>query len=993
MEIELRDYNKRTLDNLYELLDRYKRVSINQPPSTCKSIITLKYIKDNLLNNKLNRVLYITSWKVAATEVEKKIEKYDIDKDKMDVVTYSTIRSDSFLDEIKNKNYDLIVIDEYQHAGAFITSQKLNILFNMFKDAKIIGTSATPIRYLDNQKDMSQIIFNGIKASNMSVEEGLIRGILPELEYYTALDNNELIDKIVNNYPLLLESNNKEIQDLLEKLRDFKTNNSKGIRNIIKENIKPGEKYVVYFKDLKQMELFRQGIKDGSIDWFSDIDTSPNIYELYYKNSDDENEKNYTDFINENNGHVSLLLNINMATEVLHFVNKNNDEMVINGNIILRDTNSPNLFIQMIGRSFTAKHPKIFDFVANIYKDYSIYSFKNELQSANKSYKKGSQIKIVDQVIQIETILNRLNKILRETDWEIEYKNILNNGLKNYISTDFIKELIENDDRYLDIIVHREEKEWLVKQYEDFYTGVLPVYKIEKLKILGLFEEEERFNTEDLKTIDLYFKNIDSTRIYKEDFKNNDWHLKIAKYFVMNYYYRKKEQDYDLADYINDIIVWAINYVNEHDINDINVNALKQHILNNIKNKQKNKRNDIDIEFLEDSNDTYDFENVISNIESKDDLTLRLFYLYMHYPKQYNSISDYYGLKFINNQLVSTAPMNLTEISKNRGLNKETIRQHILKGTRLLKRHKYDVKDYKSFINLEDYVTELIKETQNNKNTIVNLFKNEIYDEDAIGEINKIINTTKNQIILKNKENIKSFISKVEDKYFNNIEDYKIKIIKSVSKKNRLIVKEFFSNNIYSAIAVKCINDVLLKTSNKAILIHKDDIINYVNGFEQNYFNNLDKYIIYLIKSYPVSKQDDIIKFFKEESFDFDIYSLLIKKFDRSNDQIIIDNKNKIINKIESIKNKYQKKYFQNVEDYILEFIGIFQPSKRNQIAKYLIEEKFDYNTYESLIRKIKYNYNNNSIINKYKNKLMKRIFAVKEKYEKSVNEEKEKIY
>lgn len=74
MEIELRDYNKRTLDNLYELLDRYKRVSINQPPSTGKSIITLKYIKDNLSNNKLNRVLYITSWKVAATEVEKKID-------------------------------------------------------------------------------------------------------------------------------------------------------------------------------------------------------------------------------------------------------------------------------------------------------------------------------------------------------------------------------------------------------------------------------------------------------------------------------------------------------------------------------------------------------------------------------------------------------------------------------------------------------------------------------------------------------------------------------------------------------------------------------------------------------------------------------------------------------------------------------------------------------------------------------------------------------
>ncbi len=280
-----------------------------------------------------------------------------------------------------------------------------------------------------------------------------------------------------------------------------------------------------------------------------------------------------------------------------------------------------------------------------------------------------------------------------------------------------------------------------------------------------------------------------------------------------------------------------------------------------------------------------------------------------------------------------------------------------------------------------------------NKNTIASLFKNEIYDEDAINEINKIITTTKNQIILNNKEKIKDKIIKVENKYFNNIEDYKVQIIKSASKKDRVIVKEFFSNNIYSAIAVKCINEVLLRTKSEVILSHKDDIINYVNTFEENFFNGLDKCIVYLIKSFSINKQDEIIKFFKEDNFNIDTYSLLMNKINRSNDQIIIDNKNMIKNKIEYIRNKYQQKFFPNIEDYIIDFINIFKPAIRDEIAKYLIEEKFNHATYSLLIRKIKYNYSENYVINKYKNKLIKRIFAVKEKYEKSVNEEKEKIY
>lgn len=62
------------------------------------------------------------------------------------------------------------------------------------------------------------------------------------------------------------------------------------------------------------------------------------------------------------------------------------------------------------------------------------------------------------------------------------------------------------------------EIEWVQKQIDEFKLGILPVYKIEKLKIIGLFEGEERFNEDDLEIIDLFFKNVDTIRFDKDDF-------------------------------------------------------------------------------------------------------------------------------------------------------------------------------------------------------------------------------------------------------------------------------------------------------------------------------------------------------------------------------------------------------------------------------------------------------------------------------------------
>lgn len=863
MEIVLRDYNENTYKNLEILLNSNNRVAIEQPPSTGKSIITLKYIKDHLKDKTLNRVLYITSWNVAALETENKIDKYDIDKDKVDVVSYSTIRTNSYLDSIKGKDYDLIVIDEYQHAGAEVTSRKLNELFNMFPNAKVIGMSATPIRYLDNEKDMSKILFNNVKAVSMSIEEALVKGILPSLEYFTALQNDELIDKIIKNYPYLVEGNSKEVDDLLNKLREYKVNGSKGIRNIVKNNIKPGEKYVVYFSNLEQMELFKKGIRDGSIDWFSDIDTMPNMYDLYYKNSDDVNASNYTDFINTNNGHISLLLNINMATEALHFVNKNNDENVIDGNIILRDTSSPNLFIQMIGRAFTSKNPKIFDFVANIFKDYSIYSFKGELQkvkNGNMNYKNSANIKVLDDVIEVERILARLNKLMKETDWDRKYKCFVEVASPQVIR-DFIV-FVKSNQKYPDKSFYEFERiydknneienlcmeldipdyklsEMVLKQIDDFESGILPIYKIEKLKLIGFFDNEERFNDSDLLTLDSYFKDTDTTRIYNEDFKNNNWHMKLAKYFVMNYYHRRTNQTYELSDYINEIIVNAIKYVDEHE--KINVNALKSHILNII--KEFNNKNTVnDYEYIVDSNESYDINDTIDNWSDNQELASKLFYLSVFYPVQYESFCKYYGVKIENKKLVDTKNGMSTyrEVAKKINCSPQTVGQNVSKAIRLLRRDTSKIAD--NLVNQEEYVIELLKTMPYNRRLgVINLFNGTVFDTDLVKRIRNYLNKTNNENILKYKDIINDKLDKIEQKYYGNIPKYEIELINSVNPTIREDVKRLLVNNIYIESIVNKIINYLNLTNNEILKQNKDLILTHLNDLKDMCYKTIIK--------------------------------------------------------------------------------------------------------------------------------------------------------
>jgi len=89
--------------------------------------------------------------------------------------------------------------------------------------------------------------------------------------------------------------------------------------------------------------------------WFSEAGINVNLYEVHCKNS--MNDKQFKEFMDDEE--FAVCLSVAMLAEGVHG---------IDGVILLRDTISPNLYYQQIGRAFSVDMrsvPIIFDLVAN----------------------------------------------------------------------------------------------------------------------------------------------------------------------------------------------------------------------------------------------------------------------------------------------------------------------------------------------------------------------------------------------------------------------------------------------------------------------------------------------------------------------------------------------------------------------------------------------------------------------------------------------------
>ncbi|MCI8834792.1 MAG: DEAD/DEAH box helicase family protein [Ruminococcus sp.] len=313
-----------------------------------------------------------------------------------------------------------IILDEFHRCGAKAWGQGVERLRNVYSKVPILGLSATAIRYLDNQRDMSDELFDGNIASEMTLGEAVVRGILHPPKYVLSVFSYQ---KDLEKYEKRVRtSKNKVVRDLAEKQLETlrrALEQADGLEEIFRKHMTDrAGKYIVFCANYPHM----QEMMEKAPEWFAKVDRHPHLYSAY--SDAPETEQAFAEFKSDQSEHLKLLYCIDMLNEGIHVED-------VSGVILLRPTVSPIIYKQQIGRALSAGKKKdavIFDIVLNIENLYSISAVEEEMRVALSYYRfQGQEEKIVNEHFQVIdevrdsiALFTRLQETLTAS-WDLMY--------------------------------------------------------------------------------------------------------------------------------------------------------------------------------------------------------------------------------------------------------------------------------------------------------------------------------------------------------------------------------------------------------------------------------------------------------------------------------------------------------------------------------------------------------------------------------------------
>lgn len=182
--IKLYSHNQKAYDLAVNMLKDTKKAAIVHPTGTGKSFIAFKLCEDHPDKT----ICWLSpSEYIFSTQLENLYQATKGYKPHNIVFfTYAKLLGMS-KEEIKEIHPDYIILDEYHRAGATFWQKGVEQLLFTYSDIPVLGLSATNIRYLDNQRDMAQELFDGNIASEMSLGEAIVRGILSPPKYVLSM--------------------------------------------------------------------------------------------------------------------------------------------------------------------------------------------------------------------------------------------------------------------------------------------------------------------------------------------------------------------------------------------------------------------------------------------------------------------------------------------------------------------------------------------------------------------------------------------------------------------------------------------------------------------------------------------------------------------------------------------------------------------------------------------------------------------------------------
>ena len=417
MSIELYAHNRTAYDAAVAMLTETGKAAVIHPTGTGKSFIGFKYCEDNPSQT----VCWLSpSEYIFQTQLEN-LKKSGAELPK-NIIFFTYARLMNMTDgELADISPAALVLDEFHRAGAPFWGGGVQRLLELYPDVPMLGLSATNIRYLDNQRDMAEELFDGNIASEMTLGEAIVRGILKAPKYVVSLYSYQ---KDLKRYEHRVRTaKNKAVRDAanayLEAIRRA-LEKADGLDVIFQKHIENTRgKYLVFCSSKRHMDEMLS-LAD---EWFGKIDPSMHIYKAY--SSDPETSEAFRAFKADKSEHLKLLYCIDMLNEGIHVED-------VSGVILFRPTVSPIIYKQQIGRALTAgntEEPVIFDIVNNFENLYSIGAVEEEMQAAVTYYRFLGQdedivrerFRVIDEVRECKSLFDALNDTL-SASWDIMYE-------------------------------------------------------------------------------------------------------------------------------------------------------------------------------------------------------------------------------------------------------------------------------------------------------------------------------------------------------------------------------------------------------------------------------------------------------------------------------------------------------------------------------------------------------------------------------------------
>ena len=401
------EHNINVFNDLEETLKHNNCCCVIMGTGVGKTYVTLEYLQKYNLKPLVvaPRISILDSW----------------EKHGYDTITYQKLSH--IYKDIDFSTYDIIVCDEVHHIGAPTWGKPIKHLIDN-NIIKVIGLTESSIRYTDGGKDVAKDYFYDNVAYGESVPSAIEKKILNPVTYVGAMYNSDGLKKTLRG----------KIQSRLYAKLNLALNKTPKVTDILKKHMPKGKRKGI---------IFASTIEDikSAIDFVKSVYPNAEIKFVHSKQSQSYNDEAFDWFKNTDEGYIC---SVDMISEGVHIKG-------VNTLIMLRRTESVNLFNQQLGRCLDANSKEsaiLFDLVNN---KYSIHIINDKLKIKTNSIFGSKRLNVVpsEQLIikdYTKDIVEVLKEIRESLDkrWTEEEDNLLRQfykenptgkGLKKFVMT------------------------------------------------------------------------------------------------------------------------------------------------------------------------------------------------------------------------------------------------------------------------------------------------------------------------------------------------------------------------------------------------------------------------------------------------------------------------------------------------------------------------------------------------------------------------------